>query len=253
MTHNPLSSSKDPSYIDIFELERRTFDEEFSELFNPRNSSARLLFSFIRRELHAFHLEGRSSEAYILNEAYLRGTRQIGKIQVYREILPQVLLKACCGLSSSFSSFDLDLDNYMLFWLSFAYALSTQRAIRNPPAWLRGTIRHIIRELSRSHKKHDSSIGDIADYEIAAEPSPSLEEDLHEDLSILQRMLLDLPFLDQRLLTLKVVEELSWREIRTVLRLEGHGDLPEQILRKRKERALIKLRKKYHAVKLSVF
>lgn len=249
MTQNPLSSSKEPSYTDIFELERRAFDEEFAELCDPRNSSARLLFSFIRRELIAFHLEKRSSEAYILNEAYLRGTRQMDKIQVYREILPRVLLKACCGLSSSFSNFDLDLDIYMLFWLSFAYALSTQRAIQNPPAWLRGTSRHIIRELSRSHKKHDSWIGDITEHEIAAEPSPALEEDFQEDMSILPQVLLDLPLLDQKLLTLKVVEELSWREIRDVLRLEGHGDLPEQTLRKRKERALIKLRKKYHAAK----
>ena len=48
---------------------------------------------------------------------------------------------------------------------------------------------------------------------------------------------------DHRLLNLKIVEGLSWSEIRVVLRQEGYGDHDEVKLRKRKERALIRLRK----------
>jgi hypothetical protein len=55
--------------------------------------------------------------------------------------------------------------------------------------------------------------------------------------------------MDQRLLNLKIVEGRAWSEIRVILREEGYGDYKEFNLRKRKERALIRLRKKYHALK----
>lgn len=74
-------------------------------------------------------------------------------------------------------------------------------------------------------------------------------EDLEDDLAMLRIAFQMLDSEDQKLLNLKIVEERSWREIREILNLAGGGDCSEPALRKRKERALIRLRKKFHALK----
>lgn len=177
---------------------RLWFDNEFLELQNPKTSSGRLLFVFVRRELRNFHIEKLYREAYILNEAYIRGVQQI----------------------------------------------ATGTVILNVSAWLRAVCYRIIRELHREYKKSSSLDKDVPEDYPAISPV-----DLEDDLATLRIAFQTLPPFDQRLLTLKIVGERSFQEIREILRVEGFGDFSQATLRKRKERSLARLRKKYHAIK----
>jgi DNA-directed RNA polymerase specialized sigma24 family protein len=117
--------------------------------------------------------------------------------------------------------------------------------IQKIPAWYRKTIYNIVRELKREQRKS----APFEDYMADVEPPQMLLEDLEDDLQTLHLAFRSLEAEDRQLLCLKIIENLSWREIRAILRSEGAGDYPEATWRKRKERALIKLRKKYHALK----
>lgn len=175
------------------------FLTDFAELLNPNSSSGRLMFAFTRRTLRAFSLECSYREAYVLNEAFLRGLRQIR-------------------------------EGYIIL---------------NPQAWLRSTSYNIIRELKREQQK----LVPFQDYMLEGKELDVPSADLEDDLATLRLALQMLDPSDQRLLNLKIVEGLSWKQIRDVLRQEGFGDHDEAKLRKRKERALIRLRKKFHALK----
>jgi DNA-directed RNA polymerase specialized sigma24 family protein len=180
-------------------LEKERFDEEVSELQNANSSSGRLLYVFVRRSLRSFNLDKNYAEAFLLNEAYLRGVSLINKGEV----------------------------------------------IQNIPAWYRKTIYNIVRELKREQQKTDPFEDHMMEVE---QPQPLLEE-LDDDLKTLHLALESLDDEDKQLLHLKIIENLPWREIKLIMRLQGAGDYPEATWRKRKERALIKLRKKYHELK----
>jgi DNA-directed RNA polymerase specialized sigma24 family protein len=176
------------------------FEKDFLELQNPRSSTGRLMYVFVRRSLQVFRLSANYREAFVLNEAYIRATKLINE----------------------------------------------GGAIHNVQAWVRSTTYNIIRELSRERQKSEP----LEEHIIATVEQPSvLLEELEDDLETVRIAFGCLDPKDQRLLNLKIVEGLSWREIREVLRLEGWRDLTEEALRKRKERALIRLRKKFHALK----
>lgn len=117
--------------------------------------------------------------------------------------------------------------------------------IRNPSAWLRSTAYNIVRELKRDQQKSVS----FEDYMLEVQQPAVSPEDLEDDLATMRLSYQLLSKVDQRLLNLKIVEGRPWSEIRVILRQEGYGDHDEAKLRKRKERALIRLRKKYHALK----
>jgi DNA-directed RNA polymerase specialized sigma24 family protein len=175
------------------------FTTDFLELQNPNGSSGRLMYAFIRRTLQQFHLQSNYREACILNEAYLRGLRQIRRGQL----------------------------------------------IHNAPAWLRSTSYNIIRELKRDQQKAVS----LQDQMLEMQPAPVASDDLEDDLATLRLAFQLLSKSDQKLLNLKIVDGYSWGEIRAILDQQGYGDHDEAKLRKRKERALIRLRKKFHALK----
>jgi DNA-directed RNA polymerase specialized sigma24 family protein len=117
--------------------------------------------------------------------------------------------------------------------------------IRNPQAWLRKTAYFIIRELKREQQK----VVPFEDYMLDERQVDVSSEDLEDDLATMQLALQMLKPSDQKLLNLKIVQGLSWSRIRDILIQEGDGNYDESTLRKRKERALICLRKKYHALK----
>jgi DNA-directed RNA polymerase specialized sigma24 family protein len=123
--------------------------------------------------------------------------------------------------------------------------LGKGETIRNTGAWLRATVYNIIREYSRYHQKletlEESILQDIE--------SPMFSETVEDDLAILRLALQMLSTKDQLLLNLKIAERLSWKEVQDALKLQGMGTYSEVSLRKRKERALIKLRKKFHSLK----
>jgi DNA-directed RNA polymerase specialized sigma24 family protein len=117
--------------------------------------------------------------------------------------------------------------------------------IRNPEAWLKQTAYNIIREWSRYERKslplEEHLLPDLQD--------SVLPEVLEDDLGTLRLAFQMLETKDQQLLNLKICNGLSWKEIQEMLQLQGQGHLTEASLRKRKERALARLRKKFHALK----
>jgi RNA polymerase sigma factor (sigma-70 family) len=117
--------------------------------------------------------------------------------------------------------------------------------IRHPGAWVRQTAFNYIRELSRNHQRTSSMEFDIPD-EQGHSPIDGLI--LQADIAILERALQELDPDEQRLLTLKIVDELSWAEIRIILAGEGKT-VSEAALRKHKERALKHLEQTYHTLK----
>jgi DNA-directed RNA polymerase specialized sigma24 family protein len=117
--------------------------------------------------------------------------------------------------------------------------------IRNSGAWLKQTAYNIVREWSRYERKsvplEEHLLADLQDFR-----SPEV---LKDDLMTLRLAFQMLDAKDQQLLNLKICEGLSWKEIQERLQLQGQGHLTEALLRKRKERALTRLRKKFHALK----
>ena len=67
---------------------RVVFDTQFAELMNRNNDDGRILFAFTRRILIQFKLSKNYSEAYILNEAYIRGVKLINKGGVILNLYP---------------------------------------------------------------------------------------------------------------------------------------------------------------------
>lgn len=117
--------------------------------------------------------------------------------------------------------------------------------IRDLSAWLRTTAYNIIREKARDRRKFVSLETQSEQVEqIQCQP-----EDIEEDLSFIQAAFGLLDPRDQRLLSLKIVQGLSWQEIHDIFNAEGYGHCSIATLRKQKERALVRLRKKFHALK----
>lgn len=157
-------------------------------------------------------------------------------------------------VSRELRRFHLDSNYREAFILNEAYIRAIQRiatgeVIRIPSAWLRSTAFNIIRELSREHQNAVSKSTPLEEDSPEAQQPTASPEDLEDDFATLRIAFQMLAPRDQRLLNLKVVEEHSWREIREILKLEWGKDYTEAALRKRKERALIRLRKRYHAIK----
>ncbi|MDY6901541.1 MAG: sigma-70 family RNA polymerase sigma factor [Cyanobacteriota bacterium] len=119
--------------------------------------------------------------------------------------------------------------------------------IDNPLAWIRVTSYNIIREYSRERKKfsylEESWVEDKVDLNLVPN---------EEILSEFKRVNLAFNRLneqDRELLQLKVIENLTWREIIKYLTKKGVFIDNEPKLRKRKHRALKMLRKIYHSLK----
>lgn len=124
-----------------------------------------------------------------------------------------------------------------------------------PIAWTKRTSYNVIRELNRrpSNSKEFSLDSWLLDKK---EPDLGNQEASHKtDIEILKHALALLTPKEWRLLTLKVVHELRWNEIREILLQDGEvipGFTPEKqeaSLRKMKERALKHLRSSYHALR----
>lgn len=116
--------------------------------------------------------------------------------------------------------------------------------IRELPPWLRSTSYNIIREKNRFRQRFVSLEAQIdLVEEVGFQP-----EEIEEDLRYIQAAFEMLEPKDQRLLTLKVVEGRSWQEIHAIFKSEGRCNCSIAALRKQKERALVRLRKKFHAL-----
>jgi DNA-directed RNA polymerase specialized sigma24 family protein len=124
-------------------------------------------------------------------------------------------------------------------------AIARGETIRSTGAWLRATVYNIIREYSRYHQKMEA----LEEPKLQDMVFPMPSEAMEDDLATLRLAFQMLSAKDQQLLNLKIAEGLSWKEVQEAIKLQGGGTYSEVSLRKRKERALIKLRKKFHSLK----
>ena len=118
--------------------------------------------------------------------------------------------------------------------------------IENPKAWIRSTSYNVIRELSRQEKKTVP-----LELHPEIESAPLIQDsDLEIELSKLRLAFQMLSPKEQQILNLKIVEGLSYEEIATKLRIQGHGDYSIPSLRKLKERSLKRLRTLFHTLSI---
>jgi len=122
-----------------------------------------------------------------------------------------------------------------------------KREIENVPGWIRCAGRNVVAEWSRKDRRSISADEFLANYP-AVEPLST--EELGIELKKVRIATQRLKPRDQRILELKVVKKLPWNTVQTILREEGFGDCHVAALRKRKERALNRLRRLYHEVVL---
>ena len=109
--------------------------------------------------------------------------------------------------------------------------------------WVRQTAYNIVRELSREHRKLVRLSENLATtpYDDALDCSQEL-------FSRVKQAFGNLPSEDQKLLTWKIVDDLPWEEIYRRLTEMGETEINVVSLRKRKERALARLRRAYHCL-----
>lgn len=118
--------------------------------------------------------------------------------------------------------------------------------IDNMQPWIKGAALNVIRELSRQEKKTVSL--DIQNFDFLESASvPSLDS-YESDFWLVRRALDFLLPEDQEILRLVFLENLSYQEIQKHLLGEGR-DISMSSLRKRKERALKRLRETYFSQK----
>jgi RNA polymerase sigma factor (sigma-70 family) len=115
----------------------------------------------------------------------------------------------------------------------------------NLSAWVRKTAHNVIREWSRKGQRSTA-----LDWEVVDEREENQDHQLvlENDVAILAKAHQSLTKEEQRLLTLKIDESLSWREISAHYATEGNPTT-EAALRQQKARILKKLRRMYHTLR----
>lgn len=125
-----------------------------------------------------------------------------------------------------------------------AYKLIKQKgeAIKNPLTWLKKTGCNIIYELSR---KQQTSVPFEEANQVHLDFNPISDEVLEANWEKVKAAFQQLSIEEQRLINLKIVQGLSWREICNIYHQEGQP-YKEEALRKKKERIIKKLRQIYY-------
>jgi DNA-directed RNA polymerase specialized sigma24 family protein len=124
-------------------------------------------------------------------------------------------------------------------------SIAEGKRIKNTSSWLKGASYNIIREWSREQRRTTP----LQEDHVEGVQELVRSEALEDDLETLQIAFQCLPDKDQLLLNLKIGYGLSWKEVQEALKVVEKREVSETSLRKKKERALIKLRKKFHAIK----
>jgi len=191
----------------------RQFNAEIQFLLKPHNPHARSLLAFIRRSLKQFRLDGHLTEIDIFTEAYLRGIQ---------------------------------------------YLQQADNSIRHPKAWMRITAYNVIRELHRNQSRYAAAAyddfieNDLGRQVVAQDQQVQLvdAQAIDTDIYAVFQALRALPTCDRILIGLKVINGLSWREIRQWYGQWFDDPAPsEAALRKRGQRALERLRQQYHRLR----
>lgn len=178
----------------------------FEDLISSHdNKELTSFFRFIQSKLHQFRLSKHYKAREILTETYLRG------IKVYQK----------------------------------------GDEIKNKSAWIRSTAYNVIRELRRDLDKHrhddldEISMPQAIAYLSSQHDSSSEDQPDEDTLSAMKLAFSDLSLEDRALLSLKVLQELSWKEVRNQLNRCWSKVPTEGALRQRKRRALQRLAEHY--------
>lgn len=147
------------------------------------------------------------------------------------------------NLSDSYNSIEVINEAY----LRGTKLISNGECIDNPLAWIRVTSYNIIREYSRDIQRDLSFEESKGNYDNNSSSIPN--EEILSELKRVKQAFNRLNEQDRELLQLKVIDNLSWREIIKYLKNKGALVKNEATLRKRKHRALQSLRKIYHSLK----
>jgi DNA-directed RNA polymerase specialized sigma24 family protein len=150
--------------------------------------------------------------------------------------------------------FNLDIEAHgLLFdaYLCGKKALQQGKEIHNPKAWLKGTAYNLAREKSRKRKKVNSCSPDFIDSFFPYEgdgpvDSAVLEEEISAVFKAAQRLQAEKPDVFM-LIHQRVVEEMSWQEIKAEHAKKNNGQtISEATLRKRFSRGRKYLRSIFH-------
>jgi DNA-directed RNA polymerase specialized sigma24 family protein len=112
--------------------------------------------------------------------------------------------------------------------------------IRSPKAWMRTTTFNVIRELSREQRRYQPT--DCENIENLLVTEDVIELDIRSVAIALQSLELS----DRRIIELKTMQNLSWKEVGQRLVELGEKHQNEAALRKRGQRAMQRLRQLYH-------
>ena len=112
--------------------------------------------------------------------------------------------------------------------------------IKNPGAWIRVTSYNVILEMSRKQKKEQPD-SEFLENQVAPK---TCEENSEVQLNILRKSLENLSEKERLILELRFFQDLSWKEVRSILASKGEI-LTESNLKKKGSRALEKLRKSF--------
>ncbi|NEO94288.1 MAG: sigma-70 family RNA polymerase sigma factor [Moorea sp. SIO3G5] len=128
--------------------------------------------------------------------------------------------------------------------------LESGEEIKNSRAWIRKTSLNVIREMSRKQKKEQSWDSNLIERQLAPEASNSFssENSKDEDLRVLELALKKLEPKDNKLIVLRHIEGLSWRQVVSHLASQGEY-LTEASARQRGNRSLKRLRKIFFELK----
>jgi hypothetical protein len=157
----------------------------------------------------------------------------------------------CAFIQRELRNFHLDKLYDVTYIINSSYLRGRQKIqdgvpIQNPTAWIRSVSFNVIRELSRQEKK---TVPLDLHPEIES-PQCIQDSDLEIELSKLRLAFQMLPYKEQCVLNLKIVEGLSYEQISIKLRIQGQGDYSVLSLRKLKERSLKKLRTLFHSISI---
>jgi RNA polymerase sigma factor (sigma-70 family) len=156
-------------------------------------------------------------------EAFLRRTLSVFHLLGFHsemEVLSEVYLRASCLIHEQGTTID------------------------TPSAWVRKTAHNVIREWSRKRQRSTALDWEVID---EREENHSHRLALENDLAILDKAWQSLTAKEQRLLTLKIDQNLSWPEIGAIYAMDGNP-ITEAALRQNKARILKKLRRLYHTL-----
>jgi hypothetical protein len=147
--------------------------------------------------------------------------------------------------------FNLDTYYDPTYIISEAYSLGINRLnsgyeISQPLFWIRKTSYDIIRELSRSERKRRTRLTQPPEVSETLERTSRTNLERRDSVEQLQQALKQLKVADQKLITMRMVERLSWEEIGKRLASDGEQVLSEAVLRARKGRAWRRLLQIYH-------